>query len=159
MANRIETPDLAAAIASADHWLVLILTGTLVAVTMFLHFEALERMNHSISHWRLKQRTRVLELVAWIMMLHLAEIWIFGIGLFAAVQFPQLGYIAGAEPLKLLDAIYMSAVTFTTVGYGDLAPKGPIRLILAVESLAGLVLITWSASFTYLEMQRYWRPR
>ncbi|MEQ1437976.1 potassium channel family protein [Fontimonas sp. SYSU GA230001] len=159
MANRIETLDLLSAIVSADHWLVVLITGVLAVTTMFMHYEALERMNHSISHWRLKQRTRVLELVVWIVALHIAEIWIFGVGLYAAVQFPDLGYIAGAEPLKLLDAIYMSAVTFTTVGYGDLAPKGPIRLILAVESLIGLVLITWSASFTYLEMQRYWRPR
>ena len=27
-----------------------------------------------------------------------------------------------------------------------------------VEALAGLVMITWSASYTFLEMQRYWAP-
>jgi hypothetical protein len=26
-----------------------------------------------------------------------------------------------------------------------------------VEALAGFVLITWSASFTYLEMEKFWR--
>jgi hypothetical protein len=26
-----------------------------------------------------------------------------------------------------------------------------------MESVTGLLLITWSASFTYLEMVRYWR--
>jgi hypothetical protein len=25
-----------------------------------------------------------------------------------------------------------------------------------LQAVAGLVLITWSASFTFLEMQRYW---
>jgi hypothetical protein len=31
-----------------------------------------------------------------------------------------------------------------------------MRLIAGVESLNGLVLIGWSASFTYLEMARFW---
>jgi len=26
-----------------------------------------------------------------------------------------------------------------------------------IEGVTGLLLITWSASFTYLEMVRYWR--
>ena len=34
-----------------------------------------------------------------------------------------------------------------------------MRLISGLESLVGLLLITWSASFTYLEMSRLWsRP-
>jgi hypothetical protein len=31
-----------------------------------------------------------------------------------------------------------------------------MRLIAGVESLDGLVLIGWSASFTYLAMEEYW---
>jgi hypothetical protein len=53
----------------------------------------------------------------------------------------------------------VSVATYTTVGYGDLAPVGPIRLIMGLEGLTGFLLLTWSASFTYLEMQRYWPPR
>lgn len=159
MANRTETPDLFTAMASADHWLVIAITTALVGAAVFLHYEALERPNYSIPSWRLNQRPRVLALIIFIMALHIAEIWIFGIGIYLTVQFPDLGRIAGADPLMLLDAIYVSAVTFTTVGYGDLTPDGPIRLILGTEALTGFVLVTWSASFTYLEMQRYWRPR
>ena len=59
----------------------------------------------------------------------------------------------------MLDAVYMSAVTFTTVGFGDLAPVGPIRFLAGTLALTGFVLITWSASFTYLEMTRDWRER
>ena len=46
-----------------------------------------------------------------------------------------------------------------SVGFGDLSPVGPIRLVSGLESLTGLLLITWSASFTYLEMHQHWtRP-
>ena len=57
----------------------------------------------------------------------------------------------------LLDAVYLSAVTFTTVGFGDVAPVGPIRFLSGTMALTGFVLVTWSASFTYLEMERFWR--
>jgi hypothetical protein len=57
----------------------------------------------------------------------------------------------------VFDVIYFSAITFTTVGFGDLSPVGPIRFLSGTEALTGFVLITWSASFTYLEMERFWR--
>src|SRR3546814_19788507 len=64
---------------------------------------------------------------------------------------------SSTDTLGLLDAVYLSAVTFTTVGFGDLAPVGPIRFLCGMEALSGFVLITWSASFTYLELNRFWR--
>jgi hypothetical protein len=84
---------------------------------------------------------------------------VFGAAIWGLLMFPNTGIVAGAHPLSLLDAVYMSAVTYTTVGFGDLAPIGPIRFIAGTVALTGFVLITWSASFTYLEMTRDWRER
>jgi hypothetical protein len=64
---------------------------------------------------------------------------------------------AGGDPLYVLDAVYLSATTYSTLGYGDLVPRGPIRFLLGTEAVVGFVMITWSASFAYLEMARYWR--
>jgi uncharacterized protein YjbI with pentapeptide repeats len=36
--------------------------------------------------------------------------------------------------------LYFSAITFTTVGYGDLAPHGAFRLVAASEALMGILL-------------------
>lgn len=152
------TPDFLAALMSTDHWIVVGVTALLVAITVFVHFEVLERLNYTIPHWRLPARLRILALIVVIMAVHIAEIWIFGVGIYVAAQFPGLGQISGIERLQFLDAVYLSATTYTTIGYGDLAPLGPLRLIMGTEGLTGFVLLTWSASFTYLEMQRYWRP-
>lgn len=89
--------------------------------------------------------------------LHVVEIWIYGVGIHLAVHFPSLGEISGIADVGLLDSVYLSATTYSTLGYGDLVPRGPIRFLLGTEALVGLLMITWSASFTYLEMQRYWR--
>jgi uncharacterized membrane protein len=52
--------------------------------------------------------------------------------------------------------VYFSFTTYSTLGVGDIEPYGNIRFVTGLESLVGLVLITWTASFLYLEMTRYW---
>jgi hypothetical protein len=56
----------------------------------------------------------------------------------------------------ILDCVYLSFVTFTTVGYGDVVARGELRYLGGIESLTGIILITWSASFLFVEMQRNW---
>ena len=50
--------------------------------------------------------------------------------------------------------MYFSSETCTTLGFGDIYPTGSLRLICGFESLAGLLMVSWTASFTYLEMRR-----
>ena len=47
-------------------------------------------------------------------------------------------------------------MVYTSVGFGDILPQGHLRLIAGVEGLAGLLMIGWSASFTYLMMEKLW---
>lgn len=138
---------------------MVLVTLVLVGAVVSLHYETLERLNHWIPQWGVHARPRILLLIFSILLVHTLEIWLFGIAIYMVVQFPDLGQISGVPDIQLLDAVYLSATTFTTVGYGDLAPHGAIRFLMGSEALTGFVLITWSASFTYLEMQRYWRPR
>ena len=42
------------------------------------------------------------------------------------------------------------------MGFGDLTPTGPLRMLAGVEALNGLLLIGCSASYTYLAMERFW---
>lgn len=54
-------------------------------------------------------------------------------------------------------AIYFSAVTFTTVGYGDVtltAAQG--RLLAGVEALNGVLLLGWSTALLFAVVQRTW---
>ena len=45
-----------------------------------------------------------------------------------------------SDALGVLSALYFSAVTATSVGYGDLVPLGAARLLAIAESIAGLVI-------------------
>ena len=135
----------------------MILTFLVVALTVVLHYEVLSQLNRRLPHWStIPARLRVLALMFILLGLHLLEIVIFGLSIHLAEHMPSLGKLGGGA--GLLDAIYLSATSYSTLGYGDLVPYGPIRILVGMESLVGLLMITWSASFTYLEMQKYWNP-
>jgi len=46
-------------------------------------------------------------------------------------------------------ALYFSAVTYTTTGYGDLVLPKDLRLIGAVEALTGILMCGWSTGFFF----------
>jgi len=69
------------------------------------------------------------------------------------------GALGHEAVLRLAPALYFSAETYTSLGFGDVVPDGPLRLLAGAEALNGLLLIGWSASFLYLEMERWWQPR
>jgi hypothetical protein len=85
--------------------------------------------------------------------------WLFASGYFFLVGIEGLGRLTGLELAGLTDYVYYSAMVYTTVGFGDVVPNGAIRFMTGMEALTGLVMITWSASFTFLEMQRNWGSR
>lgn len=104
----------------------------------------------------LRQRT-VLKVVAALFVLHVVEIALFGFVYWGLLVFEGTGGIDGASQFGPLDALYFSAVSFTTVGFGGITPVGAIRFVAGAEALIGFMLITWSASFMFLHMQRHWR--
>jgi type IV secretory pathway TrbD component len=129
-----------------------------VAACVLAHYEGLSFASRGLARLHsAHRRVKVLYGIAAVLVLHVTEIWIFGLAMWFLLQWPAYGSI-GSAPLHLFDAVYFSSITYTTVGYGDLAPTGAIRFISGTEALAGFVLLTWSASFTYLEMERFWRP-
>jgi hypothetical protein len=145
-----------------DNWIanLTVVAATLAAVagSVLIHYEGLILVARGLARLHARyQRIKVLYTIASVLVLHVAEVWLFGIVLWLLLAWPEAGRVAGQPVLHLFDAIYLSAVTYTTVGYGDLAPEGPIRFLAGTEALTGFVLITWSASFTYLEMGRFWR--
>jgi hypothetical protein len=106
------------------------------------------------------KRIGVLVVMLGLLLAHIAEISIFALGYKALQVYAELGCIAGLNENNLFEFIYFSSVVFTTVGFGDLIPNlipiDPIRVLTAAEGLVGLAMITWSASFTFLAMQRLW---
>ena len=87
-------------------------------------------------------------LAAWMILLHLVEITVW------AVYY----LLRGAMP-DLPSALYFSAVTYTTTGYGDLVLPGEYRLVGAVEALTGILMCGLSTGFFFAAVSRLFDKR
>lgn len=114
-------------------------------------------LTFNLPHARVPNRARVILVIFGMFIAHTAEIFLYALMIYGAVQFLNLGNLGESGRLSLSIAMYFSAETYTSLGYGDVVPSGPLRMVAGVEALNGLVLIGWSASYIYIAMERYWR--
>jgi hypothetical protein len=79
-----------------------------------------------------------ISIAGWIIFIHLIEITVW------AMFFVW----KGAMP-DVSSALYFSAVTYTTTGYGDLVLTQEWRLLGGVEALTGILMCGWSTGFFF----------
>jgi hypothetical protein len=132
--------------------LVLLLVGGALA----LHHRALALVSTELvprlenDHpWRVELTVGALVLA------HLVEIVFFGAGNLLAVEVLEIGSLAGHDG-SFRTYVYYAAVSFTSLGLGDMYPVGEMRLLTGVQALTGLLLIGWSASYLFVEMRELW---
>jgi hypothetical protein len=130
----------------------------LVASSFYLHFRALRQGATYIARLKANPRQTMMMIMAIIFIAHIVEIILFA-AVYKLMILSGLGELVGSHTSTANDFFYFSIATYTTLGIGDIVPEGAIRVVAGVESLAGLVLITWSASFTYLVMERIWQDK
>ncbi len=136
-------------------WTALVVLALVITVVA-VHYEMLRGISVLLPQLSIPMRAHSLVVIAGVLSAHLVEICLYAAGLYATHKLLGLGSIQGHFAGSALDYFYFSATTYSTLGVGDLFPTGEIRLIVGVEALNGFVLIGWSASFTYLSMQRSW---
>ena len=149
----------------ASDWITGLVTVALVVICVIVHYEGLSAMSRTLGRDDARPRRRVALIIFGLLMLHVLEISLFAVGYFALANNLDVGILTwigagGGSEIPLLDDFgdyfYYSAVCYTTLGFGDFVPIGALRFMTGLEAVAGLVLITWSASFTFLQMQRHW---
>jgi hypothetical protein len=128
----------------------------LVVATVLVHYEALRWTYQLIPELRMPPRSRILVAIAAIFVAHFVEIGLYATTYYIMDRQLALGSLGGEVTGNALDYFYFSVTNFTTLGIGDIFPHGMMRLVAGVESLNGLVLIGWSASFTYVLMEKLW---
>ena len=134
-------------------WLI---NSLLVTFVVLVHYECLFRLTRIIPKLKIESRYRILVGVFGALIAHAVEIWIFALSYFLLDQNNEWGGLVGESATSFMDCVYFSFTVFTTVGFGDIVPIGKLRYLVGIEALTGLVLITWSASFLFFEMQKYW---
>jgi ion channel len=136
--------------------LAIVLAFGLVATTFTFHYRVLLWLSTNTPKLNLPTQSQVLVIVVVLFLTHIVEIGFYAITYSWSVSSFELGLFQGALVSDAMSYLYYSGVIYTTLGLGDIQPEGHIRFITAMEALNGFLLITWSASFTFLAMGRLW---
>lgn len=136
--------------------MIFLLNCAIVAATVTIHYEFLQQLSTLLPKMLLRHRFRIVLGVLGALIAHAVEIGIFAVAYYFLNRSEGGGELRGNFDGSLLDSVYFSSTVYTTLGFGDIEPVGSLRYLTGVESLTGFVLITWTASFLYVEMQRFW---
>lgn len=138
------------------YWLTGLTTALVVVTCVVVHYEGLRALSDLLPMLKQHHRRRIILLILALMLMHIMQVWIFGITYFFLLKLDGFGALLGVTPINFVDCIYYSAAVYTTVGFGDIYPVGAIRVMTGTEAITGLTMITWSASYTFVEMLKTW---
>lgn len=134
-----------------------IINTIIIGIAIIIHFEALNLLSLWLPSLKIKPRLRVLVGVFGALFAHIIEIWLFAFAFYLKIQTNYFGSLEGNFNHTLMDCSYFSFTSYTSLGFGDIKPVGDLRFLAGLESLTGLVLISWTASFMFIEMQKLWK--
>jgi hypothetical protein len=131
----------------------------LVVLTTVIHYEALAALSARLPRLGIAPRAKLVLVILGTFGAHTAQILLYGTAIYALANLLNMGAIGQSAHSSFMLCLYFSAETFTSLGYGDIVPSGPLRLFAGGEALNGLLLIGWSASYMYISMERYWNSK
>ena len=124
--------------------LLVVVTVTIHAVGFAVLLRAMIR-SHALDKSGFRPVTGlVIGLTCWLILIHLAEIAVWGLFYF------WRGCLPDAE-----SAFYFSAVTYTTLGYGDLLLPGPWRMFAPLEAMVGILMCGLSTGLFFALVSRW----
>lgn len=123
----------------------LLVASAMVTLTVMVHFLGLVALGAVVKRRLravpipttvLRQSGAVLFIILSLFALHMIEIWLY------AWLYMVLGEFETLE-----SALYFSTSTFTTVGFGDIYLDQKWRMLSAIQSANGFLLIGWSTAY------------
>jgi len=128
----------------------------LLVFTTLIHYEVLRALTISLPAIAVPPRTKLIVVIFCAFFAHVAEIILYALTIYVLARYIGLGSLGDVHHFSMSVVMYFSAETFTSLGYGDVIPSGDLRMLAGAEALNGLLLIGWSASYTYIAMERFW---
>lgn len=128
----------------------------LVVATVLIHYECLRMLWVRVPLLAIRNRFKVMVTIFGTFVAHTLEVWCYALAFYVLDRTSDTAMFGGQWQDNFLGYLYFSTVSYTSLGLGDMYPLGPVRLITGIEALNGLVLIAWTASFTYLSLERFW---
>ena len=136
--------------------LALLVSLVLVLSVVLIHYEVLRFTSLLLPRLTIRPRQRILVVILAAFFAHAVEVLLYAVVYYLLADDAGIGHFGGTFHNHLSDFLYFSTATYTSLGYGDIYPIGELRLVAGIETVVGLMMIGWSASFTYLAMEKFW---
>lgn len=134
--------------------MLVIAAVVLPLLSVGLHYELLVLASAAVRMLAGSRRAAVVLAVVLALVAHVIEVVVFGIGWLVLIR---AGVVELSIPSPTLDEIiYFSGSVYTSLGFGDIVPVSNGRFLVVLEAVTGLVLIAWTASFTFYQMREHW---
>lgn len=137
----------------------ILLSLLLVPAATLCHLATLHWLSRPAAAIPMAPTLRVLLVVLAMFAVHVVEIALYAVAYWWGASVLGIGGLHGLPNEGPLDYFYFSAVTFTTLGIGDVYPRGHLRFLSGIEALNGLLLVAWSGFFIFMAMSRLWEWR
>ncbi len=129
----------------------LLLTFLFIFCIIVLHYYSLKFFSSlmpksSTSH---HHDLRSLSILVGLFLLHIMEILIFTLLVYLITNTFHLGDFTDKFNPIFRDYFYYTTVSYTTLGLSDFSPLGHLKVVTGMISLAGFMMLTWSASFYF----------
>lgn len=134
----------------------MIISIALVLITTAIFYEILGASLKVIAKHNLRGRRLMFFLVVSIFSSHAIAISIYGTVYWIMVHTFKAEPLIGIAHDNFFGYIYFSAATYSSLGIGDVFPRGTMQFITGIQVLNGLILIGWSVMVTYFSVQKLW---
>lgn len=137
--------------------IVFLVNSLVVTLVVVVHYKFLSLASATLPALPFPPHLRIVFGVFAALFAHAIEVWVFAFAYYFMHHGGTWGELTGNFDGSIFDCAYFSFTTYSTLGFGDIEPIGNIRYLTGIEALTGLVLVTWTASFLFGEMQKHWK--
>ena len=118
---------------------VFLINSLIITLAVLIHYEFLFRISTVLPKMKIKHRFRIVFGVFGALVAHSIEIWLFAVAYYLLPQIQSSGYLEGNFDGSLMDCVYFSYTTFTTLGFGDIEPQGQLHFYIMKCNATGIV--------------------
>jgi hypothetical protein len=132
---------------------LIILFPFLLVLTVTVYYGFLTRLMAILdTGWA--QSIKLIAIICGLFVAHVVEVVVYAFVYYFSHLIPGFGELPGPSFEDWINALYFSFVAYSSLGAGELSASGWFKILYGLEAINGLVLITWSASFSLLAMNR-----
>jgi hypothetical protein len=110
----------------------------LLVLTTVIHYEVLRMLTVGLPTFDMPTRAKLIVVIFGTFFTHVAEIFLYAVAFYVLARYLGAGTLGDASRSSLTLCLYFSAETYTSLGYGDIVPRGELRLLAGMEALNGL---------------------